>query len=339
MKKNLLSIFMAFFAFQLHAENLPVLTDDAKITPIAGPRVENGADVFITADLIYWDMTQKGLSFAESIPISGDQTQGRIFYPEFNFDAGFQVGLGLQLGHDGWDIYTNYTWFHPETHSKSFQDESLDLSYTQVGNPNKPYTFGKMDFDIKFDVIDFEIGRNYFISEDLTLRPFYGLKVVWNKQLTTQIFDDFIDNIYYIKNTQKAFGIGFRTGVNSCFKINDNWSLYGNLAFDAISNSVKNFLNSYDDFENPNTLLAQYYDKQVTIQPITEISMGILWDLWSDSQEYHLGVSAGYDFQYWNNNLYSKFPIFSDDNQIIGTERKSGDLSIQGLNIRLRFDF
>lgn len=322
------------------SEQLPILTDTSKITPIAGPRVEEGADVFLTADLIYWDAVQSGLGFLETIPTGLDDAVGQVYYPDFNFDAGFQLGLGLQLGHDGWDITTNYTWFHPELRTQPFVDDNLSLRYAQLGNPSSSYVQGKCDFSMELDVIDFSIGRNYFISEFTTLRPFAGLKVVWNEQKISQVFDDTIDNLFTIKNTQKAFGMGLRSGMDTFFKFNENWSLYSTLAFDVLSYRVKNYLKGSDETTPSASILVQSEDSQLVILPITEMSFGVLWDIWSDNEEYHLGVSGGYDFQYWNNHLYTIIPIFSDTSgELDKLMRKSGNLSIQGINIRFRFDF
>ena len=95
---------------------------------------------------------------------------------------------------------------------------------------------------------------------------------------------------------------------------------------------------------NPSVLdeetISDFSDKQVFIQPVAELTFGLQWDIWSDSQEYHLGVSAAYDFQYWNNNLYTRVPTIDEaNNSIKKTVLKSGDLSIQGFNLKFRFDF
>jgi hypothetical protein len=313
---------------------------DLYVTPSAGPRVENGADVFITADLIFWEATQKGYDFAYSHPITGSSSKGTVYYANFQFDPGFQAALGLQLGHDGWDTLVNYTWFHPQHKTRNFSDTSDDLLYSQVGNEDSIYINGKLYYQYELDVIDFEIGRNFFISQYLSLRPFLGLKTAWNRQYSKQYFDA-ADFNYLIRLSQKSFEIGPRAGANAHYTINSNWSLYANTAFSALSNDCKNTAQATEVADDgAETLLSNTSDKQVITQPVLELGLGIQWDIWSDTEEYHLGLSAGYDFQFWNNNLYTRVPIINQDTQSISSlDLKSGDLSIQGLNIKIRLDF
>ncbi len=316
-----------------------LLAETKGITPIAGPRVENGADVFITADFIFWEANQAGFPYVYSTPLMGTSA-GKIHYPNFHFDPGFQVGLGLELGHDGWDTYVNYTWFHPQSREDTFLDNSNRI-YEQAGLENSAWFYdqGKMVFDFKLDVIDFEIGRNYYVSEHLAIRPFMGLKFAWNREDAKQYFND-ISNAYFIETTQKAFDAGMRLGLDSRFKINDNWSIYGNSAFSTLASNCKGHTQATETTAEPNLVLTNLKNKNVVIQPVLELSLGIAWDIWSDDQEYHLGVSAGYDFQYWNSNLYTVVPLIDPTVPTISnTLQKKGDLSIQGLNIRFRFDF
>lgn len=308
------------------------------ITPIASTRVEDGADVFITANFILWEATQKGFPFAYTNPIIGDM-QGTIYYPNYQFDPGFQVGFGLELGHDGWDTLVNYTWFHTENHKRTV-NENPDLAFYQTGNKGtKSLWTGSMDFRFLLDVIDFEIGRSYYISEDLALRPFAGIKAAWNREHAKQNLDD-IHEIYSVETRQKAFEIGLRAGLDSNYKINKNWSIFGNYAFSVLSGDVESVSRASATNTTPNEVLANFRNKVDTIQPVIELAMGICWDIWSESEEYHLGVSAGYDLQYWNNNLYTKVPVIDPStNTIDHVVTKAGDLSIQGLNIKFRFDF
>jgi hypothetical protein len=56
--------------------------------------------------------------------------------------------------------------------------------------------------------------------------------------------------------------------------------------------------------------------------------MGFGYDYFFNDDNYHFGIQAGYEFQYWNSNSYllSKFGV-------------CGDLSLQGLDVKLRLDF
>jgi hypothetical protein len=334
---NILLLACLITGSHLQSEDTLKTHKEELITPSAGPHVENGADVFITANILYWKATQFGLEFAYSNPNNPHSTRGSNFIPNFQFEPGFQVGFGLKFAHDNWDVYANYTWFHPQNQSQIFTNNQNGLDFFQTSQFDQTYSSGKMDFLYKLDVIDFEIGRNFLISEYLALRPFVGLKAAWNREVSKQYFSN--ANHYLIRINQKSFEIGSRLGLDSHFNINSNWSLYGNSAFSVLSSKTKNHIHT---IENQNladeTLLSTVADKQNYIQPVVELELGIQWDVWSESEEYHLGVDFGWEYQYWNNNLYSRVPIIGSSD-ITSTNLKGGDLSIMGLNIKFRFDF
>ncbi len=137
-------------------------------------------------------MTADSYQFAASgLPIQ--DTNGNLVFPSsrgktpspgFNFQPGFKVGAGFKFAHDGWDLYANYTWLNPAEVKASISDSKGDM----VG-PADPY-FGtttlsnaKNTFKQSFNVLDLELGRQFFLSRFLTLRPYFGLKTTWITQL------------------------------------------------------------------------------------------------------------------------------------------------------------
>ena len=65
-----------------------------QITPPAGPLVSNGADVYLTADFIWWKAQQDGLAFAvNGINAPGEATdvsKGHLHQPHFKYEPGFK---------------------------------------------------------------------------------------------------------------------------------------------------------------------------------------------------------------------------------------------------------
>eukprot|EP01066_Platyproteum_vivax_P005787 Platyproteum_vivax@DN17456_c0_g1_i1.p1 len=75
-----------------------------EITPVAGPRVAHGADVFITADFIWWKAVQEGMQYAFSggivlgtSPAFTSASSGHVKEVGDAWAPGFKVGLGLNL--------------------------------------------------------------------------------------------------------------------------------------------------------------------------------------------------------------------------------------------------
>src|SRR5579872_21274 len=160
------------------------------ITPPQAPTVPRWANFFFTADFIYWRTTVDNYTFAASgtpIVVNGalgsPTTRGKSPLPGFDFQPGFKVGAGFKFAHDGWDLYANYTWLNPAK-----VKASISNSGGYMVGPGDPYwgtpTLSKVEntFKQSFNILDLELGRQFFLSSFLTLRPYFGLKAAWIDQ-------------------------------------------------------------------------------------------------------------------------------------------------------------
>lgn len=330
---------------QSHANN----QQNRVILPAAGTRVQNGADVYLTADFLYWEARQGNTEFAMTgIDATGSGSTslslGQTYAPDFKYEPAFRVGLGLGIGHDAWDIFVQYTWYHQNANptAVSHPDNSVEAlrptaNIQFVTGTNLTYADG--EWTLRLNSIDLEIGRDSYFSKYLSLRYYYGLKAVWQNQ-------DF--NIHYkwlntgnsntptetlAKQNNKMFGIGFRAGLNGSWFFTKNWSIYGSTAFDLLSTRSKlDAKGQQFTTANPSSVsLNEYFEQKISfLQPIIELAMGLGWDIWMQDDEYHFGVKVGWEQQTWINNNH--FTLITQPGQ-------SGSMSIQGFVLKARFDF
>lgn len=360
--------FLAIASF-LHAEYKtyennykPIFSDDlthprenvpTAITPNAGPRVLDGYDVFLTADFIYWKISQDGTSYVMNgfadglgfVPLS----KGSVQNIDFDFEPGFKVGLGFSLGRDGWDLYTEYTWLnsHPNSKSTSMSQRSFLFPLWNIGALFQSYSelntdeflSAKGEWDLTFNVIDMELGRNYFISQYLKLRPFIGFKGAFVDQdldVTYKMFDFSVANenqTLKMDNDQNTWGFGLRTGLNTSWQLDNAFSIYGDFAMTALWGKYE--LDRKDTSKTPDSssdtsVLFHTKSEFFTIKPVLELGLGMRYDLWFMCDRYHFDASLGWEQQIW-----------MDFNQLIKIKEESahGDFTTQGLTLKLRFDF
>jgi len=338
-------------------------TQFREITPNAGPRVTNGVDVFVTADFIYWTARQDGLAYArtglvdyaEAVAL-GDTAEGTTYYPDSKFSPGFKVGIGLNLGHDGWDTYLNYTWFHTKNHhsvvatnpsnispvplwevatlgSSLAKDNFLVLSsFVNVGRASS-------NWSLHFNNFDFEIGRNFYVSQYLTLRPYSGLKGTWSHQYFNVSYSNYLTSdvssevsAAHMHANQKFWGIGIRTGLETSWYFDKNWSIFGNTALSSLwgrfYDTRKDHVTSASDVHR--TILNTRADFH-TVRPVMEFQLGARYDYWFSDDDYHFGIEAAWEQQVWFN-----------QNQFIELLNASGsqaNLTLQGFTLDFRFDF
>ncbi len=370
-----------------------------EITPNAGPRVAHGADVFMEVDFIWWKAVQGGNEFLTSVseikepkltvidPKKGASVPRNTFTNvSENWSPGFKVALGLNIAHDGWDVLTRYTWLRSKSNRTLDNHNYYDIyplpatGVPKVMKPDPsdpaatvPGAIGKVSshWDLHFNVIDFEVGRNFYLSQFLTMRPFMGLKGTWQDQTlsieTMLEKDNFFEVLYPDSKTAKVYGpykiedvmknggIGVRTGFNMSWKMTKNWSLYTDLAWttmftqysklyrkDLLADPKKELVKDGNDL----TVLDmdEAGDKKFyALRNLTELEIGMRWETWMSDDNYYLAFQAGWEQQVWNNwgkgfltSYYRGYDEMLRPHQLT---QGSKDLGFHGLNLKLRFDF
>ena len=321
-----------------------------EITPNAGPCVADGADMFVTVDFIYWTAHEDGLRFAytdgvnNTLSASPTSTTGKSAFPDFKFRPGFKVGLGVDFEHDGWDLFLEYTWFRSNTNKRSITaasgttlgSEQVFLASTAVVPATFTSASGKWQLE-HFNVVDLELGRNFYISRYLMLRPFAGMKATWQKQK--------FDNSYSGTTTagalsatiadnqeQKPWGIGMRIGMDNSWHFTKSFSMLSNIAFSGMWEQFKNTRYATESLSNgTSAILHNLKSNFHAIRSVIEWSLGLRWETWFCDDSYHFSIEGAWEMQWWENqNAFDASAV----NFI-----KSGDLGLQGFTLHLRFDF
>lgn len=311
------------------------------VTPSAGPRVIDGFGVFLTGDYIYWTARQENMAYASTGFTNNNEQSvhsGRAAQMKYKFRTGFKAGLGISFGHDYWDTSWNYTWFQSNHNKGSVQGgpgAGLTPSFTPFLNltADDYFTNASAVWRLHFNVIDWELGRNFYISKFLSLRPFVGLKGTWQNQHNDSAYSGVFnaDSFSYSRKLESSFmGVGIRTGCNMGWHIAGTWSLFGDV---AASSLWGRFYSSRTDTATlptetltPVSVSGQFH----TAAPVLELALGIRKDQWFYNNRFHFSVQAGWEEQIW-----------WDQNQFFWSTSLSqgGNLVLQGLTVRLRFDF
>lgn len=324
------------------------------ITPGAGPCVACGCDIFITAEFIYWAVRQDHLGFVASLPSDltnvNSFNRGKILHPRWSIEPGFRVGIGWVSCFDGWDFTFNYTWLRPRTKTRKATPDTnftLEDAFFTFGNliteETNPIVIteetGK--WRLNFNVIDFEWGRNFYISQCLYLRPHFGLKGTWQDQhfkatalATQEVSSQTLDLSALGKHRIDWWGIGPRAGLESAWHFTKCFSILGEVAATALWGKFesKSFITQTDLTNEVTTLIPQgsFKTEWHTVKPVLEFLLGIRWEDWWCCDQFYTSLDVGWEVQWWSGQ--NQFAYYL-------TETRWGDLGLQGLTIRTRFQF
>lgn len=309
-----------------------------KVTPSAEPSVNMWADPFISADFLWWRIQEDGLEYAfdgAGISPTVDASKGKLRHPSFSYEPGFKVGLGAKFRHDGWDVYAQYTWLSSGGTSSITPSSGSNVmanifAASALGLPT--VSSASATWRSHLNVLDLELGRNFWISKWLTLRPFTGMKFSWNTQ-------DF--NVDYLGATDifpaanlnmdmdlDQFGVGLRSGLDAAFYVCKHWSLFGNLAATTLLNS---FDSSRKDTDTTTDVIIDNLRKQSShrVTAVLECELGVRYELAFHNDDFMFTLQAGWEEQIW----------FGQNQFIFVPNSASNDLNFEGLTLKAAFNF
>ncbi|HSX04513.1 MAG TPA: Lpg1974 family pore-forming outer membrane protein [Rhabdochlamydiaceae bacterium] len=339
-----------------------------EILPNAGPCIACGADLYFTADFIYWTVREEHLGYALTL---GNQTaatasapaHGKISQLDFKMKPGFKVGVGMLFDHDGWDVFAEYTWIRARNITGSvtntpgttyiidtllWEVTGAETTVTTAGVGGITSVSGAWQLHY-FNVIDLELGRNFYVSRYLMLRPHFGFKGTWQKQFfdvtvnglangtTAGSFTTGNSITSTMKQEQFYWGFGIRAGLDAAFHFSRSFSTFGEIAVAGLYGQFeenrlgREFNNSTGAFiAVPPFSPVSITDNFHTIKPVMEWQVGLRWEMYTCDWDFHFAFEAAWEEQYW-----------LGQNQFINylTETRGGDLSFQGLTLKFRFDF
>ena len=337
-------------------QSSPPAISNKNVTPTA--RTCSDLDgVYVTGEFIYWKARQEELiyvAFADlqvDFLVTGNQKfDFKQQEAKFQFDPGFKLGVGWDLPFDGWDLYLNWTRFHNHPHSSLSSDTNniIALFGGLFGSAGIPFLGrrAKANWDLRFNSLDFDWGRRFYLSETFSVRPSFGGKAVWIHQK----FD------FAVLDTEVLEGLPFTTppgfpvtlkmkndfwGIGPYFTFDGKWTfawgvgLYGEIStallwgkFEQEQKFTKNRLSQNQGQFIVIELMNQINFEAYRVRPTIQSFIGLDWEWCFIPKWLSVNFRAGYETQYFWSQLV---------NPTEGVEE--GDLTFEGFTFMGRIDF
>lgn len=296
----------------------------------------------IEAEFIWWRAQMDNLQYAtQNSAVAGPNppfvTSGRVKEPSFEFDPGVRVSVGYDFGKDNWDIFLRWTYQYTSVSNsvstspdpavfplKDFS-QNLGILATSVAQT------GKASWQNRLNVLDFEMGYDYFLSQRCSLRPFFGVKASWidmdyRTSYTNIIFNAVDERDLGISSKTDFWGVGPMVGMNGYLHIGCGFSLYGQTSAAFVYGQYDAHFSQSDTSGDSFTKKHDNYARQ---RAVGTIAVGLEW-AYCFSGDYMLALNLGWEGQYWWNQYEL---IFAQDVSY------HGDLTYSGLDVGIRFDF
>ena len=333
-------------------------------------------EFYAELDYLLWYAHQEGMSYATKADyfISGGvpSIKENDLFLRHPWDSGFKAAFGFKPIGKTWDTKFCYTFFYTK------DDPKPVTGFAQAGDSHQtvvipdyvsaPYFRGRVApndtisyfvnpvWRLYFNSLDLEFGKDFDLSSDASIRPFFGLKGVF----ITQKFQESIhftqtrgaqsqtSNIdFQEKNDFSSFGA--RTGFDINYSLWKGFDFYGNFAGSLLWGwfHVRQILNRLgtSPFGLTDTTNTQFKHSHQSTLFNFDIGLGLRWNYWFNCDRNLLTIKLG-----WEQHLYTninQFQKFIDYSQTLGGDAKTtvdrnidrGDLTLSGWLFGLTYNF
>jgi hypothetical protein len=283
-------------------------------------------DIFVNA--LYWK-TSETVDWAFTLKTKPNFVGSAYKTLAFDWDPGFRVGVGYNMHHDQWDTQFTYTWFQAQANDHASGSVTSGFLAARL-SLLEPFQKGKIDFNLHYNMFDWDLGRSFLVSKSLSFRPFIGAKAGWiNQRLRAKWTSPDYFAFEKVKNNFR--GGGPKGGVDSQWILGNIerhvFSLKGTLAAAYLWGSWTLRDQFIDVFSTKTSIpMGRRNFGSLMLQTL----MGFGWDFDFDKERSHFALNVSYEIQDWLNH----FQVFSNAS---GTQ--NADLILQGLTVDVRFDF
>jgi len=306
------------------------------------------------ADFLYWQNHPEGLDFARDGGIAASATtdveRGNILTPGCKSYPGLRIGLIVDLPCCCWDAFGQYTYLSnsfANSDSRGLGQAGLKpLVWNQGVSGDDDINFAEGKWKYEVNVFDFGMGNTFCVYPCLSFRPHLGFKATWQKLRYRVTYENRIDStttgkdqICFVTNFN---GIGVRGGIDTQIKICRSLSFVGNLAMSALysdlnTNRRDDHTDNIQDGNSPSVPNVWFNSEHCTLVPVTEIMVGIQWDM-PLCNNYEYKIVIGWEGQIWWNMM--QYLLINNSTASNGFEFGArGDITYQGLIARLGLSF
>lgn len=302
--------------------------------------------IYTMGDYLFWQASEEGLEYTlkqTGSNVLGVEAELNPLY--FPYENGFRLGGGMVFEGNDWQMQVNWTRFYNFFRQADEQNFSgtpslLALWMHPVVDDYLGWSHAHLGWDLKFDVLDFQLLRVGFANMHFSVVPSMGLKRAWIKQdfhvryqRAYSSVSGLLSNAFYdvrYKNDFRSIGpsLGLETQL---------WMIGGlNISAAAEASLLYGELSLHRTDVSSQFASIDLSEKIHRFKPVAKGLIALEW-----MRTFHNAIRVlfciGYEVQYWWGQ--NQLPSFVSSSLPPSEFRANGALTLKGLNLHARFDF
>ena len=324
---------------------LPMLAVETK-NPQALPCTEDASGNWtVSADFLAWFASEEIASiWADVITTVPSSTTWALPGFDFKWDYGFRIGMGRDLEYDRWDTTISWSWFRTDAkrtippQASTTVGAEFDAGFlaglAYLASPQSM----SAEWSLLFNMFNWELGRRYWVSKDLRIRPFLGLQGGWiDQSIQAKYYDLIVLDLFNTTDSARErlknnfWGVGPLGGINTQWRVCDFGSHFFDFFGDFAAATMWGTWDCSDFYENTFSESYSVDTKNASLGALMLRGFwGVGWNIkWNEGTS-RFAAKLGFESQFWLDQL--RIATFQ-------LQRLHHDLTLQGVTFNARFDF
>lgn len=317
LKKILIHLTTLLFFVHLHPNELP------------------RSGFFAQAALLYLQAEEEGLTYAIKSS-SPSRINGKAENLIFDWDFGFNVGLGYRIPHDRWQLLLQFTSL--QTHCDAEKSGHVFFPSWVISDPSLYATYVKAHWRLHLGLIDLLLIKPWLPTKTLTFTPQMGIRwgsarQKFNLNYRGGNFPD--DEGVVIRMKNKYEGLGPYFGLVNEFAMGKGFTLFAQGNVSVLYGEF--YLHQDEDTPGIKEKFLGLHSIFRSCSPVLEGTAGIRWQRYFDCSLKRLTLDLAWDqYLFFSQNQLVRFVDNTQHGIVVGNQ---GDLSVAGARFNFALDF
>lgn len=349
---------------------------DESVNPVSKVHSHPPYDEFcrrvnVHADFLYWKANEDGLEYGTKVdatPIGpSSKIKTKLFDLHFEWDPGFRIGAAYSFKKlDDWTLQLNWTHIHNHAHGNS-STKGIESQVGRVDTIVSPWvnllfelrlgaSHASAHWKLDYNTLDLDFSKSLLLSKRFFFTPFFGLRGAWIDQNYRAKYETIFilqedgspfsrEVTFKAKNDFSAFGV--RGGGEILCKLGKNWYLFSQLCANLMYGQFRVLMKNLHDQGLggggilPMPLAFKAMENFWRVRLAFEEAIGLGWEVFFRNNLSCLRIRAAYELSQWlsQNELFYTFYFRGQDTISSVPIRNQGNLSFQGIQVGLQYDF